>query len=219
MEQLMKALGYRFRDASLLREALTHPSMGLPNNQRLEFLGDAVLGYVMGEILYEEHPECQEGELTRLRALLVCEHTQSIIAARLNVGRALRMDHGELLSGGPRKPSVLCDALEAIIAAIYLDGGLDEARAFIRRVWPAPDDIPQPVKDAKSALQELLQQGGGATPTYETLSVSGPSHAPEFTVAVLHEGKELSRGTAGSKKQAEQIAATRAIELLKEGKA
>lgn len=111
MEQLMSALGYRFRDPFLLRQALTHPSMGIPNNQRLEFLGDAVLGYVMGEILYHEHKDAQEGELTRLRALLVCEHTQSIIATRLNVGRALRMDHGELLSGGPKKPSVLCDAL------------------------------------------------------------------------------------------------------------
>lgn len=111
MNQLMNALGYQFKDPALLKQALTHPSMGIPNNQRLEFLGDAVLGYIMGEILYDAFPKAQEGELTRLRALLVCEHTQSIIAARLNVGPALLMDHGELMTGGPGKPSVLCDAL------------------------------------------------------------------------------------------------------------
>ena len=124
MEELMQALQYHFKDKALLRQALTHPSKGLPNNQRLEFLGDAVLGYIMGEILYDAYPDAQEGELTRLRALLVCEHTQSIIASRLRVGQALRMDHGELLTGGPKKPSVLCDAMEAILAAVYLDGGL-----------------------------------------------------------------------------------------------
>ena len=125
---LMQALGYRFRDEALLRRALTHPSVGKEDNQRLEFLGDAVLQYLMSDRLYRDHPMDREGALTHLRALLVCEAALSQVAARLGIGEALIMDHGEELTGGREKPSVLCDAMEAVLAAVYLDGGMEAAR-------------------------------------------------------------------------------------------
>ena len=122
LDQVMEALGYTFRDEALLRRALTHPSMGKQDNQRLEFLGDAVLQYLMSDRLYQRHPEDREGSLTHLRALLVCEAAQSPIARELGIGEALRMDRGEELTGGREKPSVLCDAMEAVLAAVYRGG-------------------------------------------------------------------------------------------------
>ena len=211
MNQLMKNLGYTFRDPSLLKQALTHPSMGGKDNQRLEFLGDAVLQYLMSDILYAASPEDQEGSLTHQRALLVCEAALSQVARSLHVGEALIMDKGEALTGGRDKPSVLCDAMEAILAAVYLDGGLDAARGIILRHWPKPGEVQRPMQDSKGALQEHLQKDGGDAPTYAIIEQSGPPHDRTFVAAVYRYGVELAQGTGRSKKQAEQAAALAAL--------
>ncbi len=214
MQELMNTLGYQFRNPALLRRALTHPSMGGEDNQRLEFLGDAVLQYVMSDILYTNHPECREGQLTHLRALLVCEAALSQVARSLRVGDALLMDRGEELTGGRDKPSVLCDAMEAILAAVYLDGGLDAARQIVLRCWPRPEDVHRPMQDSKGALQEHLQKDGGDAPTYEIVAQDGPPHDRTFEAAVARYGVELARGTGKTKKQAEQAAALAALAKL-----
>ena len=216
MQNLMNTLGYQFKDPALLKRALTHPSMGAEDNQRLEFLGDAVLQYIMSDILYATHPNAREGQLTHLRALLVCEAALSQVARSLHVGEALLMDKGEALTGGRDKPSVLCDAMEAILAAAYLDGGLDAARGIIQRHWPKPEDVHRPMQDSKGALQEHLQKDGGDAPTYEIVSQDGPPHNRTFEAAVFRYGVELARGGGKTKKQAEQAAALSALEKLTE---
>ena len=215
MQALMQALGYQFRDPALLRQALTHPSMGRKDNQRLEFLGDAVLQYLMSDLLYQTHPDSQEGQLTHLRALLVCEAALSQVARGLGVGEALLMDKGEEQTGGRDKPSVLCDAMEAILAAVYLDGGMDAAREIVKRCWPKPEDVHRPMQDSKGALQEYLQRDGGEAPTYEIVAQDGPPHDRTFEAAVSRHGKELARGVGRTKKQAEQAAALKALRELK----
>ena len=215
MNQLMKNLGYTFRNPALLRQALTHPSVGGADNQRLEFLGDAVLQYLMSDILYAASPDDQEGSLTHQRALLVCEAALSQVARALRVGDALIMDKGEALTGGRDKPSVLCDAMEAILAAVYLDGGLDAARGIILRHWPKPGEVQRPMQDSKGALQEFLQKDGGDAPTYAIIEQSGPPHARTVVAAVSRYGVELAQGSGKSKKQAEQAAALAALESLK----
>ena len=215
MQALMRALDYQFKNPALLRQALTHPSMGRKDNQRLEFLGDAVLQFVMSELLYETHPESQEGQLTHQRALLVCEAALSQVARSLNVGEALMMDKGEEQTGGREKPSVLCDAMEAILAAVYLDGGMDAARRIVKRCWPKPEEVHRPMQDSKGALQEYLQQDGGEAPTYEIVAQDGPPHDRTFEAAVSRNGQELARGSGRTKKQAEQAAALKALEALK----
>ena len=214
-KQVMEALGYRFRDEALLRRALTHPSMGREDNQRLEFLGDAVLQFIMSEKLYRDHPGDREGALTHRRALLVCEAAQSPIAKKLGIGEALRMDRGEEMTGGREKPSVLCDAMEAVLAAVYLDGGMDAARAVVERCWPPEDEVSRPLQDAKGALQEALQKNGEETPAYEITGCSGPPHAPVFTAVVYRHGKVLAGGSGKTKKEAEQAAALAALEKLR----
>ena len=214
MQNLMNNLGYQFKDPALLKRALTHPSMGAEDNQRLEFLGDAVLQYVMSDILYKTHPKDREGQLTHLRALLVCEAALSQVARSLHVGEALLMDKGEALTGGRDKPSVLCDAMEAILAAAYLDGGLDAARGIVLRHWPKPEEVHRPMQDSKGALQEHLQKDGGDAPTYQILAQDGPPHDRTFEAAVYRYGIELARGSGKTKKQAEQAAALAALEML-----
>jgi ribonuclease-3 len=214
MQNLMNTLGYQFRDPALLKRALTHPSMGGEDNQRLEFLGDAVLQYIMSDILYQTHPKDREGQLTHLRALLVCEAALSQVARSLHVGEALIMDKGEALTGGRDKPSVLCDAMEAILAAAYLDGGLEAARGIIQRHWPKPEEVHRPMQDSKGALQEHLQKDGGDAPTYAILAQDGPPHDRTFEAAVYRYGVELARGSGKTKKQAEQAAALAALEKL-----
>ena len=214
MQNLMITLGYQFKDPALLKRALTHPSMGAEDNQRLEFLGDAVLQYVMSDILYKTHPKDREGQLTHLRALLVCEAALSQVARSLHVGEALLMDKGEALTGGRDKPSVLCDAMEAILAAAYLDGGLDAARGSVQRHWPKPEEVHRPMQDSKGALQEHLQKDGGDAPTYQILAQDGPPHDRTFEAAVYRYGVELARGSGKTKKQAEQAAALAALEKL-----
>ena len=214
MQNLMNNLGYQFKDPALLKRALTHPSMGAEDNQRLEFLGDAVLQYVMSDILYKTHPKDREGQLTHLRALLVCEAALSQVARSLHVGDALLMDKGEALTGGRDKSSVLCDAMEAILAAAYLDGGLDAARGIVQRHWPKPEEVHRPMQDSKGALQEHLQKDGGDAPTYQILAQDGPPHDRTFEAAVYRYGVELARGSGKTKKQAEQAAALAALEKL-----
>jgi len=216
MKNLMNALGYQFRNTALLKQALTHPSMGKDDNQRLEFLGDAVLQYVMSDILYASHPESKEGSLTHLRALLVCEAALSQVARSLHVGEALIMDRGEELTGGRDKPSVLCDAMEAILAAVYLDGGMEEARRIVKTFWPKPEEVHRPMQDSKGALQEHLQKDGGNAPNYEIVSQDGPPHDRTFTAVVYRNGVQLGQGSGRTKKQAEQAAALDALNRLKE---
>ena len=216
LDQVMKALGYTFRDEALLRRALTHPSVGRNDNQRLEFLGDAVLQYLMSDALYTAHPDEREGALTHRRALLVCEAALSPIAKKLGLGEALIMDKGEELTGGRDKPSVLCDTMEAVLAAVYLDGGMEAARGVVERCWPREDEVSRPLQDAKGALQETLQKDGGESPTYEITGQSGPPHAPVFRAAVRWNGKALAEGEGRTKKQAEQDAALSALRALKE---
>ena len=216
-EALARALGYTFTDEALLRRALTHPSVGKQDNQRLEFLGDAVLQYLMSDRLYRDYPEEREGALSHQRALLVCEAALSQVARKLGLGAALRMDRGEELTGGREKPSVLCDAMEAVLAAVYLDGGMEAARGVVERCWPAPDEVERPMQDSKGRLQELLQQHGGDAPVYEIIGTSGPPHDPVFRAAVYHGGKRLAEGQGRKKKEAEQAAALKALEALEGG--
>ena len=216
--QVMHALGYTFHDEALLRRALTHPSAGKEDNQRLEFLGDAVLQYLMSDRLYRNHPADREGSLTHMRALLVCEAALSQIASRLGIGEALVMDRGEEQTGGRTKPSVLCDAMEAVLAAVYLDGGMEAARAVVERCWPEEGEVSLPMQDSKGQLQEMLQKNGGETPVYRITGSSGPPHAPVFEARVYQEGEELGAGRGKTKKQAEQAAALEAIRKLRSGK-
>ena len=214
LNQVMKALGYTFRDEALLRRALTHPSMGKNDNQRLEFLGDAVLQYLMSDKLYRAHPGEREGALTHRRQLLVCEAALSGIARKLGLGEALAMDRGEELTGGRNKPSVLCDTMEAVLAAVYLDGGMEAARGVVERCWPGEDEVERPLQDAKGALQEALQKDGGESPTYEITGQSGPPHNPVFRAAVFWNGKKLAEGKGKTKKAAEQAAALEAMKTI-----
>ena len=213
-KQVMEALGYTFRDEALLRRALTHPSLGRKDNQRLEFLGDAVLQLIMSEKLYAAHPDEREGSLTHRRQLMVCEAALSPIAQKLGLGEALEMDKGEELTGGRKKPSVLCDVMEAVLAAVYLDGGMDAARGVVERCWPPEEEISRPLQDAKGALQEELQKDGGEAPAYEITGRSGPPHAPQFHAVVTYRGKTLGEGEGKTKKQAEQAAAYAALSRI-----
>lgn len=210
--QLQQELGYQFQDVSLLKLALTHPSHHHKHNQRLEFLGDAVLELCVSEKIFEKHPEMQEGAMTQLRQKLVREEKLAKAAESIHLGDAILMDKGCALSGGRKNPSVLCDAFEAVLAAVYLDGGLEAARAVVTRL--IGDCSEKGENDGKSALQEYLQAKGKIAPVYQTIAEEGPPHDRRFTVAVVIEGKEISQGTGTSKKRAEQAAATAALELI-----
>ena len=211
---LENALGHHFSDRALLRLALTHPSSGAENNQRLEFLGDAVLQLAMSDIVYHAHPEQEEGGMTFLRARMVREETLCGVARQLGLGKYLRMDHGCEISGGRQRPAVLADAMEAVLAAVYLDAGFETASRMVRSLWPREQEVALPVTDNKTALQELLQGKGLPSPEYHTVAEEGPAHLRVFTVAVFGEGRELGRGTGNSKKKAEQAAAGAALSLL-----
>ncbi len=207
---LMEQLGHAFRDVGLLCCALTHPSASASfgqDNQRLEFLGDAVLQLCVTENLYRQHPDKDEGPLTQMRASLVREETLAEVARQLNLGAYLRLDHGEAMSGGREKPSVLADALEAVLGAVYLDAGLEKAAAVCQGLWAGHS--PQETEpNWKSALQEREQAKGFLAPVYRLLDQSGPPHARAFTAeAVLPSTGQRGIGQGPSKKQAEQNAA------------
>ncbi|MBQ3224002.1 MAG: ribonuclease III [Clostridia bacterium] len=218
-EEMQQRLGYRFKDESLLETALTHPSFGsdyhVPDNQRLEFLGDAVLELAISRLLYIVHPEMPEGGLSRLRSALVREETLAQAAAGYQIGKEIRLSVGEERTGGRRKPSLLADAMEAVIAAVYLDGGWQAAFDLVERTIDvrASLELDYFAMDAKTRLQELLQKDGHA-PSYEIVSVEGPPHAPMFTAHVSVDGELLGQGQGRTKRQAQQEAAAQAIKLL-----
>lgn len=217
LKALQEALGYQFRDITLLKRALTHPSCGSDNNQRLEFLGDAVLQLSMSDMVYAAHPDTEEGGMTFLRARMVREETLSAVAKKLNVGKNLRMDHGCEMGGGRTRPAVLADAMEAILAAVYLDGGFQEALRLVRTLWPKESEVAlPPVTDNKTRLQEILQAKGLPAPEYKMIAEEGPPHLRVFTMAVYSQGVEMGRGVGNSKKKAEQAAAGMALEEVKE---
>jgi ribonuclease III len=220
MNPLEEQIGYKFRNSLLLAEALTHPSVGHEtqrhhfNNQRLEFLGDAILQLVITEYLYQRFSSEAEGQLTKLRSRLVSRESLRVRAAALDLGQYLMIGRGEEASGGRKRSSTLADAYEALIGAIYLDSDLETARKFILsqskpdldQVAAAPVDI-----NPKGHLQELLQSISPSSPAYETVSESGPEHDKTFIVKCVWEGMTLGEGTGRSKKQAETAAAADAM--------
>jgi len=203
-------LDYRFRDPALADLALTHRSAGRPNNERLEFLGDALLGAVVGEMLYDAHPRASEGELSRLRAQLVNGQALALVARELELGEGLKLGSGELKSGGYRRDSILADAFEALVAAVYLDGGFEACREAVRGLFAQRvADLPKSSKDAKTRLQEWLQARGLPLPVYELTGSSGEDHAKVFEVVCsITEPAPLRAEAYGpSRRAAEQDAA------------
>jgi ribonuclease-3 len=219
VKRLQARLGYAFRDADLLQRALSHRSVGARNNERLEFLGDAILGFEVADRLYHGVDEANEGQLSRMRAHLVKRETLAEIARELQLGDELRLGAGELRSGGQNRDSILADAVEAIIAAVYLDGGLDQARALIGRLLGPRLAAPAPSiqhKDAKTRLQEYLQSLGRALPTYEVLEIRGEQHSQMFCVRCRTGLVEDTEGEGSSRRKAEQSAAAAMLARLEE---
>lgn len=224
IKDLEAVIGYRFRNISLLQNALTHSSYAnerwhnsLLSNERLEFLGDAVLGLVTADYLYHKHPDLPEGDLTRMRAALVCEESLYEVAQRLGLGSELRLGKGEEAGGGRQRPSILADATESVFAAVYLDGGMEAARALIHRVLldkEQEEAVEERRRDYKTELQELVQRRSNQTLHYEMIGATGPDHARQFTCAVLLNGETAGTGTGRSKKEAEQSAARAALQAL-----
>jgi len=224
LSALQQRLGYHFRDESLLRLALTHPSVAhehnqpAPHNQRLEFLGDAVLGLVLSRELYEKFPAADEGVLTKSRAKLVNASSLAAHGRTLGLGAHLILSRGEENTGGRERASALADAFEALLGAVFLDGGLDAAREFILREFAADFatlDESAGIENPKGELQELLQSRSANAPQYQTISAEGPDHDRDFECAVLHDGAELARGRGKSKKAAESDAALAALQKLR----
>ena len=224
LAELQQRLGHTFRDESLLRLALTHPSVAhdantpLPHNQRLEFLGDAVLGLILSRELYRNFPAADEGTLTKSRAKLVNAASLAAHGRTLGLGVHLVLSRGEENTGGRERASALADAFEALLGAIFLDGGLDAAGGFLLREFAAEIrelDLPAGIDNPKGELQELLQAKSPDAPVYPLISAEGPDHDRNFTCAVLHAGVELARGTGKSKKAAESDAALAALKKLR----
>ena len=225
MHTLEEKLGYVFGNKNLLENALQHSSyanehrnIGMRSNERLEFLGDAVLGVVTADYLFRKHPDLPEGDLTRIRAALVCEESLHEVAQSLGLGQYLKLGRGEELGGGRERPSILADATESVFAAVYLDGGMEAARSLIHRVLldkEREEAVEERRRDYKTELQELVQRKSGSTLSYCMIGSSGPDHAKVFEAAALLNGAELATGTGRSKKDAEQSAAHAALIKLK----
>lgn len=217
LEELQEKLDYHFRDSKLLCRALTHPSTKLPDNQRLEFLGDAVLEFCVSDMLYRKYPDFHEGALTARRAALVCEHTLSVLARQLDLGEYLYMGNGEDANGGREKPSILSDAMEAVLAAIYMDGGYEAVKPIILKMYAEEAKLLSwQVKDGKGALQEYTQGHDMGLPSYEIIEAYGPDHDRHFTAQVSIQGKPMAQGRGCSKKHAEMEAAKKALEILED---
>ena len=221
MTTLEEKLGYVFQDRSLLENALTHSSCAnesrgkLQSNERLEFLGDSILGMVVADHLYRNHPDLPEGELTRTRAALVCEESLVEVAAELNLGEYLRLGKGEESGGGRKRPSIQADAVEAVLAAVYLDGGIGSARKIIQRYILCREiEGLNSSRDYKTALQELVQRESGQVLKYRLTGEEGPDHDKRFFVEVDLNGTPVGAGKGHSKKEAEQMAAKAAIAKL-----
>jgi ribonuclease-3 len=222
IKDLEAAIGYRFENITLLQNALTHSSYAnerwhnsLASNERLEFLGDSILGMVVAEYLYTHFPDRPEGELTRMRADMVCEKTLAAVANRVNLGQHLLLGHGEEQGGGRKRNSILADAVESIIAAAFLDGGMEAAKALIQQFILC--DVPVTKlnnMDYKTTLQEQVQQKKNQVLTYHLVGESGPDHDKQFAVEVHLNGQVIGKGIGSSKKRAEQDAARTALEAL-----
>ena len=219
MESLEKKLGYTFRRRELLAEALHHSSYanehrgaGVCSNERLEFLGDSVLGFVTAEFLFKTYPKLPEGDLTRMRAALVCEQSLYEVARLLDLGQYLKLGRGEEAGGGRERQSILADAVEAVFAAVYLDGGMEQIRGLIHRVLLSRAPEAEERKDYKTTLQEIVQRRIGQQLTYHMVEESGPDHNKTFLFEVRLNGEPIGHGCGHSKKEAEQAAAKDALE-------
>ncbi len=226
IKDLEAAIGYEFKNITLLQNALTHSSYAnerwhnsLLCNERLEFLGDSILGMVVAEHLYKTFPDRPEGELTRMRADMVCESSLALVAKQVNLGSHLRLGHGEEQNGGRNRASILADAMESVIAASFLDGGMAAAEGIIRRFILCNVPVTKlHNEDYKTALQELVQQKRNQVLSYALTGESGPDHDKQFQVEVSLNGKVIGQGVGSSKKRAEQDAARSAIGFLTESK-
>ena len=225
MQKLEEKIGYRFRDPELLLTALTHSSYANERHgdcqsyERLEFLGDSILGYVTAEFLYRHEPRLPEGRMTRLRAELVCEQSLHQTALRLDLGEYMRLGRGEEHTGGRQRPSILADMVESVIAAMYLDsGGLEEPRRFIMAQILQGVEIGETHRSAdyKTELQELVQRRADQHIAYELIGESGPDHNKLFSFRVTINGESAGEGSGRTKKEAEQMAACEALRKLKE---
>ena len=223
MESLEKKLGYTFRDRSLLSEALNHSSYAnehrsaeVSSNERLEFLGDSVLGFVTAEFLFKTYGKLPEGDLTRIRAALVCEQSLYEVAKFLGLGQYLKLGKGEEAGGGRQRQSILADATEAVFAAVYLDGGMERVRELICRVLLSRAPAAEERRDYKTTLQEIVQRRSGQVLTYHMVDESGPDHNKTFLFQVRLNGAPVGHGRGHSKKEAEQAAARDALEKLHE---
>ena len=222
INELEKAIGYQFRNITLLQNALAHSSYAnerwhdsLKSNERLEFLGDSVLGMLVADYLYRNFPNRPEGELTRMRADMVCETTLAAVANRLELGKHLLLGKGEEQGGGRNRDSILADAVESVIAACYLDGGMDAAVQFIQKFILVNVPVTKLHNaDYKTALQELVQQKKNQILVYRLVGECGPDHDKEFHVELTLNGQVIGTGIGSSKKRAEQAAACAALELL-----
>lgn len=222
IEELQERIGYEFKEEGLLRQALTHSSYAnekhmkkLSDNERLEFLGDAVLEIISSEFLYRNYPKLPEGDLTKLRASIVCEPTLALCTRELDLGEYLLLGKGENLTGGRNRKSILSDAMEAVIGAIYLDGGFESAKAFIHRFILTDIEHKKLFYDSKTILQELVQGNYEEPLHYELLSEEGPDHDKKFKVEAKIGEQIIGTGTGHTKKAAEQEAAYQALLLLK----
>lgn len=222
MIELQNIIKYNFKDERILRQALTHSSFAneqrinkKQHNERIEFLGDAVLELVISEYLFVNNPNKNEGTMTKMRSSLVCEFTLSQCANDIELGRFLFLSKGEEQTGGRTRSSILCDAFESVIGAIYLDGGFEEAKKFINRYLLQDVEDKTLFYDAKTILQEIVQSKGREVLAYELVEERGPDHNKEFVVHTLIGDKIISQGTGSTKKAAEQMAAYKTILLLK----
>ena len=224
MDKFKKKLGYVFKNPTLLETALTHSSYANENkknrvasNERLEFLGDSVLGMAVSVLIYDGNPNLPEGQMTRLRAELVCEKSLATLAVTLGLGECLRLGRGEEKGGGRERPSILADAVEAVVAAIYLDGGFEPVRQLVtEHLAPQAGRMQLENYDYKTVLQEAVQVKTGQVLSYHTIDESGPDHMKSFTVEVRLNGEAIGYGKGKSKKEAEQSAAKSALSDLKE---
>ncbi len=222
LKEFQQIIGYEFKNEDLLFEALSHSSFAneskerRQSNERLEFLGDSVLSIVVSDYLFENYRDLPEGELTKTRATLVCEKTLHSFANTIKLGSFIMLGKGEEATGGHERPSIIADAFEAVIAAIYLDGGLDAARAHILRFLPkdVKSAVAKAYDDYKTILQEIIQKNPEEKVEYYLVSESGPDHNKSFTVQVRLNSNVIGEGTAKSKKQAEQLAARESLKLM-----
>tara|TARA_Y100001935_G_scaffold255643_1_gene270395 strand:+ start:213 stop:899 length:687 start_codon:yes stop_codon:yes gene_type:complete len=218
IDQLQKSLGYNFNDIDLLNQAITHRSVGPRNNERMEFLGDAILGFQIADLLYQKPDELNEGQLSRMRSFLVKKDSLAEIGRDLKLNDVISLGQGELKSGGQNRDSIIADTVEAIIGAVYLDGGMESARALIsvlfQKKLSSPDLILQQ-KDPKTQLQEILQKKGLSLPGYKVIEITGEGHKQDFYVECSVKSIDwVSKGEGGSRRKAEQAAAQAFIKYL-----